>query len=734
MVAATPTLKLSPSTLVVGGGVGTALSGSFTASGGTPPYAFSASGLPSGVTVDSKGNVGGSSGAAGTSNATVTVTDSASTPATATAQLSVQILGLTTSSLPAGAATVQYSGTFSATGGTPPYVFSASGLPAGLSVSGGGTLSGIPTVVGPASFSVQVSDSHGFTATTAYVLSIGKAPVTVNSSSLAGGAVGTPYSQTLSATGGNPPYTWWSLLNGAPPAGLSLAASGTVSGVPTTPASSSFGVQATDSSGGVASASVSLAVTPSPISITTGALPSGVVNFSYPSQVLGASGGVSPYTFTVVDGGLPPGVTLSSGVIGGTPTTAGTYPITIGVTDSANNTTSSASSIQIRQATSDLVLLSGSASFSLVTGATGLPSGQSVGVQSTDSKTPINYTVSVSPASAWLSVTGGTTTPGVLYLSLTNAALALAAGSNQATVTLTCTTGSCQGKTQDVAVSLTVASPPPQLSVANGLLSFTSSATPPQAQSQAVQIQNVGGGSLTINSVSCEASWCTVGSFPSTVSAGPGVNANVTVDPTTLALGFYRTAVDVSTSAGNASVPVTFFITQSVSMNLAPGGAQFSMPVGGAPGNSNGSFLVSVSGGNTSWTAAVSSGSSWLSLNTSGGVSSGTQPGTVNYTINSNAANLAVGAYYGTIEVTAGGVANSPQDFQVILNVTPATQPAQPDPEPAGLVFLTTAGSSPAPQLVNVFSSSSPNSPLSYQAAASYFHRRVVALGSTCHR
>ena len=111
-------------------------------------------------------------------------------------------------------------------------------------------------------------------------------------------------------------------------------------------------------------------------------------------------------------------------------------------------------------------------------------------------------------------------------------------------------------------MSLTVTSPPPQLSVANGLLSFTSSSIPPQAQSQALQIQNVGGGSLTINSGrGCEASWCTVGGFPSTVNAGPGANVNVTVDPSTLQLGFYRTAVDVSTSAGNASVPVTFFIT-----------------------------------------------------------------------------------------------------------------------------------------------------------------------------
>src|SRR5439155_11751264 len=100
--------------------------GSFTAAGGTPPYVFSATGLPAGITLGASGIVGGSSAAAGNFTATVKVTDSLN--ASVTAQLGIRILGLATLTLPAGAATVPYSATFAAVGGTPPYAFSGSGL------------------------------------------------------------------------------------------------------------------------------------------------------------------------------------------------------------------------------------------------------------------------------------------------------------------------------------------------------------------------------------------------------------------------------------------------------------------------------------------------------------------------------------------------------------------------------------------------------------------------------
>ena len=714
VATATSALKIGPSNLVLGAGTGESIAGAFTPSGGTPPYRWSiASGvLPAGVTLSSDGPIGGSASRAGNYTATVQITDAQ--PASATAQLTVKILGLAPAALPAGAATVPYSATFTAVGGTPPYVFSATGLPASFSLSGGGALSGTAASQGALSFHVQVSDSAGVSTSAACSLTMRQTPVSIPALSLSDGTAGTQYSQALSATGGDPPYTW-SILTGFPPAGLSLAPSGTVSGNPATPGVYTFSVQATDASGGIAFATAAILIKPTPVMVTTAGLPSGVIGLEYPPQILGASGGAPPYTFAITSGGLPLGLTLTAGVLAGTPGTLGNFPITITATDSAGAQAGANLSINVRLANLDLVLLSGSLSFSLVTGSAEAPPAQAVGVQSTAASQTVGYTVAVSPAAPWLSVTGGGATPGWLSVALTGQALTLPSGSNETLITLTCTSPSCAGKTQSVAIFLNVSSPPAALTVPSGLLSFTSTSMPPQSQTHQLDIQNSGGGSIAVSSIACEAPWCTIGAFPASFAAGPAAQVDVSVDPAQLTLGFYRTAVDIVTSAGSASVPVTLFIAPTAGMTLAPSGAQFNMHAGGAPGNSNGSFRIGVAGGAVSWTATAP-GANWLTLNSPSGTASDLQPGDVSFSINSSAASLTAKAYYATIEVTASGVVNSPQDFQVVLNVTTPTQSAKPDPEPAGLLFLTTVGGSPAPQIVTVYSDSA--APASYQAGA----------------
>jgi len=72
------------------------------------------------------------------------------------------------------------------------------------------------------------------------------------------------------------------------------------------------------------------------LSISNSSLPSGEVNVSYATN-LSASGGISPYNWSILGGSLPPGLALStSGVISGTPSTAGTYNFTVQVADSSS--------------------------------------------------------------------------------------------------------------------------------------------------------------------------------------------------------------------------------------------------------------------------------------------------------------------------------------------------------------------------------------------------------------
>ena len=160
--------------------------------------------------------------------------------------------------------------------------------------------------------------------------------LTINTTSLAGGEVGFAYSQTLATTGGKTPYTW-SISSGALPNGLSLASStAAITGTPTTAGTSSFTVKVTDSGGGTATANLSITIILAPTSVSTTSLPDGEIGFAY-SRSLAATGGTSPYSWSLSSGALPNGLSLVSfsGVISGTPTGIGTWNFMVKVTDSA---------------------------------------------------------------------------------------------------------------------------------------------------------------------------------------------------------------------------------------------------------------------------------------------------------------------------------------------------------------------------------------------------------------
>jgi len=80
----------------------------------------------------------------------------------------------------------------------------------------------------------------------------------------------------------------------------------------------------------------SFAVSASVIALSPGTLPATVIGTAY-SQTISANGGTAPYTFALTAGSLPTGVSLSSaGVLSGTPTVEGSFPITVTATDSSS--------------------------------------------------------------------------------------------------------------------------------------------------------------------------------------------------------------------------------------------------------------------------------------------------------------------------------------------------------------------------------------------------------------
>ncbi|MCM3887100.1 putative Ig domain-containing protein [Frankia sp. R82] len=236
---------------------------------------------------------------------------------------------------PVGGVGAAYTDQFTVTGGTSPYVWSIStgSLPPGLSLNAAtGLLSGTPTAAGSYPFTVRVVDASGQAATQNLTVSIASAP-TLPFPPPPAGEVGVGYSDQLTVSGGTSPFVW-SVSAGALPAGLTLnAATGLLSGTPTAAGTASFTVRVVDTLGLSATRAVSLVIAPRP-TLAFPPPPVAQVGVAY-SNALVVTGGTAPFTWSVTAGTLPPGVTLnaSTGVLSGTPTTAGSYPFTVGVSD-----------------------------------------------------------------------------------------------------------------------------------------------------------------------------------------------------------------------------------------------------------------------------------------------------------------------------------------------------------------------------------------------------------------
>ena len=334
--AAVHAATAAPPTFVAGALTGSYYTQTLVAIGAAPiTWSVTRGALPAGLSLGSStGIISGTPTAPGIFAFTIAATNaggSISEPLSLTVSSPPTPPSIVTASPLSSALTgAPYSQTIAATGTTPiTWSVKSGALPPGLSLgSSNGIISGTPTAAGVFTFAVSATNAGGSNAKSLN-LTVNTPPGITTTSPLSAAVKGSPYTQTLAATGTAP--IAWSVTSGALPAGLSLgSSSGIIAGTPAAQGVFTSIISATNA-GGSSSRQFSLTVNaPVPPSIVTvSPLPSALTGAAY-WQTLAASG-TTPITWAVTSGTLPAGLTLNSstGTIAGNPTAAGA--VTFGV-------------------------------------------------------------------------------------------------------------------------------------------------------------------------------------------------------------------------------------------------------------------------------------------------------------------------------------------------------------------------------------------------------------------
>jgi prepilin-type N-terminal cleavage/methylation domain-containing protein len=319
-----------------------AVSKPMAASGGQLPLTWDATGMPPGLSVvSSTGMITGTPTTLGTFTVTVTATDRAA--ASDSAGFTYTVVNPVTVTSPDDQ--VSRVGTavslpIAGSGGVSPLTFTATNLPAGLSINASsGTISGTPTTAQSTDVTVTATDSQGKAVPVALKWRV-FTPVTITDPGPQTAVMHSAFTLPLTAAGGATPYSW--RADDLPP-GLSLNAStGQVSGSANAGTRYLTTFYAADSAGMEARVTVAIVVSaPVPTALrVTAPTTAGADRTTTAGQAVSvgatAAGGLGPgYTWTAT--GLPPGVSIANAggaaTISGTPTVRGTYTVRLGVKD-----------------------------------------------------------------------------------------------------------------------------------------------------------------------------------------------------------------------------------------------------------------------------------------------------------------------------------------------------------------------------------------------------------------
>ena len=605
-----------------------AFTGSAAASGGAGALTYTATGLPSWLTLSSTtGAITGTPTAAGTFKFTVTAADafgdSAPQPYTIVVSYPPVTITPASGSLTTGYTGTAYSQALTVTGGSGAgYTWTVAGLSDGLTSSGSGatmTISGSPTTPGTVSFTASATDNasnvsnvYSYTITVYNPLTLPAA----NPSTLPSAAtVNAAYTGTVVASGGSGNYSW--TITGLSD-GLTSSGSGatlTISGTPTATGTITFNATVTDTTTTKTAGPITYTITASnALNLPTtnpSTLPSfATINVPYTGTVV-ASGGSGNYSWTVVGAadGLASSTSGATLTITGTPAATGAVNFNVTVTD-----TSSGKSVGPIQYTITAYNALAVTAASLPMGYPGAAYPATSFAATGGSGTYATWT--------WMAI-NGTALPSGLSLSQTTGAISgtpLNTGKSSIESDFAVTVTDSAGETASANFTLTIEA---------ALVISTTSPLPTGVKGTAYSQQfHATGGAGSY-------SWTLIGSS----DAANLLALGLTFDGSGLLAGTLPVAggpvsFTAQVSDGTHTVSGAFSVTINASMLITT----TTLPPAGLAGSSYTATLAA-SGGSGSYTWSVTTGASslsalGLSLNNSTGVLSGTLvAGTASFTV-----------------------------------------------------------------------------------------------------
>ena len=500
-------------------------------------------------------------------------------------------------------------------------------------------------------------------------------PITITTASpLPPTSVGASYNTLLQAVGGLPPYTWSenNPVNPLPP-GLRLSSGGAISGAPSTAGNYSIVIRVTDSEGTAVVKPFNIVVLPisrgPPLTIITEAsLPQAAVGETYRTR-LDAEQGVQPYSWSIVGGALPPGLTLdsTSGEISGMPNRPGVFAMTALVEDSAGGTGLKKFSLQVDPPSQDPPRLSVhpprlKAAF--------VPQSQPrrlallVSNLGTGS---LNFNVSFATKTGgdWLSVSlsGGNATaaqPAVLFVTINPSGPGPGTYFGNIMISIP-----SSGQTIVIPVVMAISTRGQLLRLSRKGMTFTAVSGGNGTLPRTLRVINEGSGtinwSISTTTVSEDSDWLVAD--PPNGSAGPqsGTPVQIKVNPEGLPPGVHYGLLQVSSPEAVGSPRFA-----TVALNLLPAGSNpgvfvdpvgllFGGEAGGSPPGSKTVRLTNSSGISIpfSSTRLTVDGNDWFTHSPTGGIVESGQP--VSIVVQPRTGGLAPGTYRGFIRLTFAG-------------------------------------------------------------------------------